>query len=188
MATPGSLWLRRAARVVRAGGLIAYPTEGVWGLGCDPLSEVALARILAVKGRPASKGMILVADDLALLEPFLAPLLPDLRERVRDGSRQGAPVTWLLTARRDLPRALTGGRDTLAVRVTRHPVAAALSRHLGAPLVSTSANRSGRPPARSAWAVRAGLGRGVDLLVPGALGGASGPSRIVDAVSGRVLR
>jgi len=180
------LRLRIAARIVRAGGLIAYPTEAVYGLGCDPLNQRAVQRLLALKRRSVSKGLILIAADFAQLEPFLQPIpLPD---RARLEASWPGPQTWLIPARTDTPRWLRGQYDTLAVRVTAHPVAAALCRACGRPLVSTSANPGGRPPARSALAVRRQWGQKLDYLLPGPTGGAAKPTAIQDLRTGRVLR
>lgn len=178
--------LRTAVRLLRAGGVIAYPTEAVFGLGCDPLNEAAVSRVLAIKGRPVTKGLILIAADFADLEPFLEPLNADQQARLN--ATWPGPVTWLLPARPTTPRWLRGRHDTLAVRVTAHPLAAALCAAWGGALVSTSANLSGRPPARSALAARLRLGRLVDRVVPGAVGGAARPSEIRDLHSGRVVR
>ncbi len=171
---------------LHAGGVIAYPTEAVYGLGCNPLDAVAVARLLAAKGRKAAKGLILISHDRARLEPFLEPV-PDPLERQLAETWPG-PVTWILPARGWVPRWLTGGRDTLAVRVTSHPVASALSREFGLPLVSTSANRSGHPAARTALQARARMGKWVDVVVPGATGGLEKPTEIRDGRSGRILR
>lgn len=180
------LRLQIAARIVRAGGLIAYPTEAVYGLGCDPLNQRAVQRLLALKRRSVSKGLILIAADFAQLEPFLQPIpLPD---RTRLEASWPGPQTWLVPARTDTPRWLRGEHDTLAVRVTAHPAAAALCRACGRPLVSTSANLGGRPPARSALAVRRQWGQKLDYLLPGPTGGAAKPTAIQDLCTGRVLR
>jgi L-threonylcarbamoyladenylate synthase len=178
--------LRRAAAVVRRGGVIAYPTEAVFGLGCDPLDRGAVARILAAKGRGADKGLILVAADVAQLDGLVAELPAASRARILHS--WPGPVTWILPAAAGVPGWLTGGRATLAVRVTDHPVAAALCRACGTPLVSTSANRAGRPPARTAVQLRLRLAGAYDLLVPGRCGPQRRPSTIIDAASGRVLR
>ena len=180
------LRLRAAARVVRRGGLIAYPTEAVYGLGCDPRNEMAVRRLLTLKRRPMHKGLILIAADFSQLAPFLQPLTPAERERL-DATWPG-PHTWLIPARNETPRWLRGRHDTLAVRVTAHPLAAALCRACGHPLVSTSANRSGRPPARTALAVRRQLGRDLDALLPGPTGGAAQPTTIRHLRSGRIVR
>ncbi len=185
MTPPSTHRLRLARRVVRAGGVVAYPTEAVWGLGCDPADRVAVETIFDLKGRSAAKGLILVAADLDQLEPWLQPLQGEARSRVL--ATWPGPVTWLLPARPGVPGWLRGGYPTLAVRVSAHPVVQALCRIVGGPLVSTSANRSGSRPARSALDVRRIFGTGVDLVIPGELGGRERPSEIRD-LSGRVLR
>ena len=178
--------LRRAVRVLRGGGIVAYPTEGVYGLGCDPLDGVAVGRLLALKGRSRRKGLIMIAERFERLRPLVGALDPDLEAAAR--ADWPGPVTWVLPAAPATPSWLTGGRPTLAVRVTAHPLAAALCRAFGRPLVSTSANRSGARPARSPLAVRRQLGDAVDLILHGALGGLRGPTPIRDGASGRLLR
>ncbi|RME36045.1 MAG: tRNA threonylcarbamoyladenosine biosynthesis protein RimN [Gammaproteobacteria bacterium] len=177
--------LRRALRVIRAGGVLAYPTEAVWGLGCDPFNPLAVRGLLALKGRSPDKGLIVLAAHVGQIEPWVR--FPDQAIRDRVLASWPGPVTWLLPALPETPGWLTGGRDTLAVRVTTHPVAAALCRVAG-PLVSTSANPAGRPPARRALQVRKWFAGDIDLLVPGETGGERAPSRIIDARSGRRLR
>ncbi len=177
--------LRRAARVVRSGGVIAYPTEAVYGLGCDPSAAEAVRRILRIKGRSSRAGLILIADSAARLRGWIAPTAA---ERRRMTSRTARPVTWVVTAGPRAHRLLTGGRNTIAVRVTAHPLAAALCRAAAVPLVSTSANRHGRPPARDALAVRRRLGPQIDFVLGGATGGRARASEIRDARSGTVLR
>ena len=180
------LRLRAAARVVKAGGLIAYPTEAVYGLGCDPRQEDAVRRLLALKRRPMHKGLILIAASFEQLEPFLQPLTE--AERTQLTATWPGPHTWLIPTRPDTPRWLRGRHETLAVRVTAHPLAAALCRVCGHPLVSTSANLSGRPPARGALAVRRQLGRHLDYVLPGPTGGAAKPTEIRDLRTGRRVR
>ncbi len=175
-----------ALRCLQAGGVIAYPTEAVFGLGCDPLDAGAVARLLAIKGRKAAKGLILITHDRNSLSHWLEPVDAELDAQLR--ATWPGPVTWVLPAQRWVPRWLTGGRDTLAVRVTAHPGAASLCAAFGGPLVSTSANRSGHPPARTALQARCRLGPAVDLVVPGPTGGQRQPSEIRDGRSGRILR
>jgi L-threonylcarbamoyladenylate synthase len=178
--------LALAAHWVARGGLVAYPTEAVYGLGCDPLDRAAVWRLLTLKARPAAKGLILIAADWSQLEPFVHTLGPEHMEVIH--ATWPGPVTWLLPARRTTPSWLTGDHETLAVRVTAHPLTAALCRRCGGPLVSTSANRASCPPARSALAVRQALGAGLDYVLVGPCGGAARPSRIRDGASGAVLR
>ncbi len=177
--------MRRAARVVRSGGVIAYPTEAVYGLGCDPADAAAVRRILHIRGRGARAGLILIADHTERLHGWIAPTAT---ERRRLGSHTGQPVTWVVTAGPRAHRLLTGGRPGIAVRITAHPTAAALCCAAATPLVSTSANRHGRPPARDALAVRRRLGPQLDFVLGGATLGRARPSEIRDARSGAVLR
>ncbi len=178
--------VRRAASVVRGGGIIAYPTEAVWGLGCDPANAAAFGRLLALKGRGEHKGVILIAADLSQLAGYLAPIPRKLRQRLH--AAWPHPVTWLLPAHGRCPPWLRGHHDTLAVRITRHAQSALLCQALGGPLVSTSANPSGAAPARTAGEVRRYFGRRVDYRLEGPTGGHARPSQIRDGRSGRVVR
>jgi len=177
--------LRQAAAVLHAGGVIAYPTEGVYGLGCRPDDPQAVERLLRLKQRPVAAGLILIAASLGQLEDWIQP---DRRESRALATPPGGPVTWLVTAGPLTPGWITGGRATVAVRITRHPVARGLCLAAGLPLVSTSANRRGKPPARSALGARLRFGRQLDLVVGGATGGAAGPTAIREAASGRLVR
>lgn len=177
--------LRRATRLLREGSVIAYPTEAVYGLGCDPLNAAAVQRLLAIKQRPSAKGLILIASRFDQLCPFVR--VPDDALRQRLENTWPGPVTWLLPANPATPGWLRGRHRTLAVRVTAHPLAAALCVAFGGPIVSTSANSSGRPPARSALQARLRC-PGVDLVVHGRTGGLDQPTEIRDAVSGATVR
>jgi len=178
------LHLRRAARIIHDGGVVAYPTEGVFGLGCDPDQHEAVLRILALKERSVGAGLILIAADRWQLEGWIKPSSDEERAL----SVAGALVTWVVTADPRCPEWITGGRPTCAVRITQHPVAAALCRETGLPLVSTSANRQGHNAAVSALTVRRLFGRHVDFIMPGTTGDAAGPSEIRVARTGAVLR
>jgi L-threonylcarbamoyladenylate synthase len=181
----GELQYRHAAKILEAGGVIAYPTEGVYGLGCLPDDPEAVARLLDIKGRKVTAGFILIAPHEALLGEWIAPTATEY-ERLQ--SRWEYPVTWIVTAARATPEYLTGGRNTVAVRISDHPVVAGLCYAVGSALISTSANRSGRPAARHLLGVRKQLGRALDLVVPGALGRHEGPSEIRMAQDNRVIR
>ncbi len=180
------LRLRIAVRLIRAGGIVAYPTEAVYGLGCDPRNALAVRRLLAIKRRPPHKGLILIGADFAQLAPFLQTL--SAADHACLAATWPGPYTWLIPARPDAPRWLRGRHATLAVRVTAHPLAAALCRACGHALVSTSANLSGRPPARTALAVRRQLGRRIDAVLAGPTGGAARPTAIRDLRSQRLVR
>lgn len=178
--------LAAAAAAIRRGGIVAYPTEGVWGLGCDPANEDAVRRILALKERRAEEGLILLAASEAQLAAFAAPFTPAMARRILP--TWPGPVTWIVPAAENCPGWLTGGRQTIAVRVSAHPAARALARAAGTALVSTSANRHGGSPARDAEAVRALFGDRLDALLEAPLGDRGGPTEIRDAASGRLLR
>ncbi len=175
-----------AAEVVRAGGILAYPTEAVFGLGCNPADSAALTRLLALKRRPEDKGLILIAAEFDQLAGWLGELPPGALERCL--ASWPGPDTWVVPARPGIPPLLSGGRPTLAVRVTAHPLAAALCRACGHALVSTSANTSGQPPIVSAAELARAFGDGLDAILDGALGGLDRPTRIRDALTGEVLR
>ncbi|MDX1496837.1 MAG: Sua5/YciO/YrdC/YwlC family protein, partial [Salinisphaeraceae bacterium] len=148
--------LRCAVKTLRNGGLLAHPTEGVWGLACDPLNAHAVEYLLASKHRSARQGLILIAADFGQLRPYLGEEVEAMQSRILP--TWPGPVTWILPAAAWVPSLLSGGRSTIAVRVTAHPVASALCAAFGDVLVSTSANRSGRPAALNSTAVRARLG------------------------------
>ncbi len=181
-----SFHLRRAADWVRGGGIIAYPTEAVYGLGCEPGDYPAVRRLLTLKRRPLSKGLILVASDWSQLRPWLRALSRTHERRLLQS--WPGPVTWLVPAAADCPRWLTGDHDTLAVRISAHPLVQGLCSRIGSALVSTSANVSTRPPARTPLQVRLHFGDSLDYLLPGPLGDQTRPTQIRDLVSGRIVR
>lgn len=182
----GSLAIRRAGAAIRAGRVVAYPTEAVWGFGCDPLDAEAVARILDIKQRSMSMGLILIAADVEQLRPWVEPVSAEIEARVV--AAWPGPVTWVLPAQPWVPEWVHGGRGSIAVRVTAHAQSAALCRASGFAIVSTSANRSGKPPARAGIQVRRWFGDEIDLILGGATGGRNRPSEIRDAVSGRPIR
>lgn len=176
---------REIARHLDQGGLIAYPTEAVFGLGCDPLAPLAVTRLLALKQRDPAKGLILIADTAEMLQPFAAVNAADW-DRIAAG--WPAPRTVIVPAADGVPDWLTGGRDEIALRVPAHPSARTISRAFGGPIVSTSANRRGRPPARSALAARRMFAGDDVRVVPGAVDRRAHPSQIIHWPSGRIIR
>jgi L-threonylcarbamoyladenylate synthase len=176
----------RAARVVLAGGVIAYPTEAVFGLGCLPDNRAAVERVLAIKRRSWRKGLLLIGAELAQLEQFVVlPKEPRLSEVLASWP---GPVTWVLRARPRAPVWISGGRDSVAVRLTDHPLAREVCLAAGRALVSTSANVSRRPPLRDLRVLRRELGLEVDYVLAGPLGGLAKPTVIRDGRTGKILR
>lgn len=178
--------LSQAIDVLRKGGVIAYPTEGVYGLGCDPRNERACARLAAIKQRPLQQGVLLIASDFEQLRPWLGQTSEASMQRAL--ATWPGPHTWVFARAVDVPPWIAGQQAGIGVRVTAHPLAAALCRGFGGALVSTSANHHGQPPARDANGVRAQLGDAVDFIVEGAIGQLTGPTPITEAASGKRLR
>ena len=177
--------LNEAVTQLRRGGVIAYPTEGVWGIGCDPFDERAVNRLLAIKRRPVDKGLILVAGNIAQLTPFLRGLEADQLARL-EGSWPG-PFTWLVPDNGTAPAWIRGDHDAVALRVSNHPQVVELCRAFGGPIVSTSANRAGHPVAQFGWQLTRQLPQ-IDYILRGPLGGSGKPSTIRDLRSGEILR
>jgi len=177
--------IQTAARILRDSGIVAYPTEGVYGLGCLPEDRASVQRILSIKGRSASAGLILIAPEYELLEEWINPTQA---ERISLDTTFLHPVTWIVTAAPHTPTWLTGGRHTLAVRLSSHPIVQSLCNSVHSALISTSANRSGHRAAKSALEVRYWLGNSLDYVVSGQLGGYPGPSEIRSASSNHVIR
>lgn len=181
-----SLAIGGATRVLNCGGIIAYPTEAVWGLGCNPFAGQAVKKILALKQRRSDMGLILIAADIKQISPFLS-LLSAKQIGILENSWPG-PQTWLVPNNHLAPPWVTGGRDTLALRVTRHPVAAALCHSFGGPLVSTSANPHGFAPAKNRLKLMLYFGSQLDYVVPGLLGDNANPTSIRHAITGETVR
>lgn len=167
--------------------IIAYPTEAMFGLGCDPDSESAVQMLLALKQRPWQKGLILVAADYTQLTEYIDDSKLDDVARARVFARWPGPVTWVMPARPGTPRWLTGKFSSLAVRVSAFEPVRRPCLAFGKPLVSTSANLAGQPPARTAGEVREKLGEAF-LVMDEAVEGRLNPSEIRDARSGKVIR
>ena len=173
-------------RKLRLGAVVAYPTEGVWGLGCDPHDERAVHRILAIKQRAVQAGLILLASNVGQLSSYLQGLSAELL--VQLGKKESSPVTFLIPDNGYCPSWIRGQHESVAVRVTSHPTVATITAALGGPIVSTSANRHGEPTLKSAEAIRKSLGAEIDGIVDGELGGASGASEIRDLKTGQTIR
>jgi L-threonylcarbamoyladenylate synthase len=173
-----------AAQHVISGGVVAYPTEGVWGLGADPFNQQAVNTILQLKRRPVHKGVILVAAHIQQFEFILRHL--DSAQRQALASSWPGPHTWLVPHHNEIPYWICGDHATVALRVSAHPVVKALCQ-LAGPLVSTSANPQGLPPARTGFKARAYFGEQV-FYAPGQVNKNANPSTIRDLATGQIIR
>ena len=176
--------LGRVAAALKAGGVVLHATEGVWGLACDPFNLTAVLNILALKQREVGKGLIVVGADAEDFAPELASLGEAERARV-EASWPGA-ATWILPSRR-FPVWVTGGSESVAVRVAGHVQVRALSARFGAPIVSTSANPGGRAPAKNRFKAQAYFHGSVDYVLPGEVLDQHGPS-CIRTTDGKILR
>lgn len=170
-----------AVQALARGEVISVPTEAVYGLSVDPRNLEAVQRLLELKHRNPDKGLIIVGSEVSHLEPYLEQLPSSIL------SSWPGPHTWLCPAKASVSPLLKGKHQTLAVRVSAHPVMSALCAAFGGALVSTSANTEGLPPALTEQAVRDYFGKEV-LIVPGELGGLDKPTEIRDAMSGKLIR
>ena len=178
----------QAAAALHRGGVIAYPTEAVWGLGCDPFDEAAVHRLLAIKQRPVDKGLILIAASLQQFDGLLDwEALPNDRAEDVFATWPG-PNTWIVPTTGRVPHWITGAHDGVAARVSAHPDVVALCSAFGGPLVSTSANRSGEPASHALSDCTPALLALVDGVLIGETGGLARPTQIRDARTGAVLR
>lgn len=178
--------IAEAVAALRRGGVIAYPTEAVYGLGCDPFNAAAVASLFALKQRPPTQGVLLIAADFSQVEKFIgaAPAAAVARAR----ATWPGPQTWVLPRSAQTPSWLAGAHSGIALRVTAHALAARLCRAFGGALVSTSANRHGQPPARTAGAVRSAFGSELAYILDGPTGGLERPTPIRDAIDGEIIR
>jgi L-threonylcarbamoyladenylate synthase len=159
---PGEGPIRRAAGIIRGGGLVVFPTETVYGLGADALSPEAVRKIFQAKGRPADNPLIVHVEDKKAAA--LVGQLDERSRRLMDLFWPG-PLTLVVRAAGGIPKEVTGGLDTVAVRMPAHPVAIALIRSSGVPIAAPSANRSGRPSPTTAGAVLEDLKGRVELIL-----------------------
>ena len=180
----------KAMKALNQGGVIAYPTEGVWGLGCDPFDEQAVLDILDIKSRPVSKGLILVSGDIKSFD-FLIYDLSSIQYQMLEASWPGHN-TWLVPHKNRIPSSVHGKHDTVAIRVSNHPLIKEICDQFGGPIVSTSANPAGCPSAKTSIQVRRYFSRKIAneeiALMPGRIGNAQSESTIRCLSSGKILR
>lgn len=182
--SPEKFHLQQAVINLKAGGVIAHPTEGVWGLGCIWTDEAAIKEILRLKQRPFEKGMIILCSQLADIEAFLLPLSEEQSRQIEQD--YPSPVTWILPCKLSVSTAVRGQHSSIAVRFSRHPQVKDLCAKVG-PIISTSANPAGLTAAMTALDVRHYFHDQLSYILPGELGGYSKPSEI-RTLDGRKVR
>ena len=175
--------INRAIKILKEGGIIAYPTEGIFGLGCDPFNQTAVMRLLKIKQRAVLKGLILIAaswdqvTDLIKLKNLDLPK-PDPKN----------PTTWVFPATKKIPAWVCGDFKSIAIRVTTHPLAKTLCQKFGGPIISTSANLSGRIPSKNTKQTKEQFAAVIDFILPGEVGSLNKPSQICDIKTRELLR
>jgi L-threonylcarbamoyladenylate synthase len=181
--TPAGEPVADAARCLRAGGLVAFPTETFYGLGADALDPRAVDGVFHAKGRPADKPLLVLVDSIAMAEAVAAEIPPRARRLM--ARHWPGPLTLILFARPTLPPALTASTGTIGLRIPGHAVAAALVRAAGCPVTAPSANPHGGPSPRTAEEVLAGLGDRVDLVLDGGPTAGGPASTVLDLTGPR---
>lgn len=175
-----------AVAALKQGKIIAYPTEAVFGLGCDPFNQSAVEKLLALKHRPASKGLILIADDWYQIAHLVKPIDESAMQRAQNS--WPGPFTWVFPASDSAPVWICGDHPSIALRITKHPIARALCEAFAGPIVSTSANLDGMAPALNAEAVLHAFPEGVAVIINGAVGENVNPTTIRDVLTGKTFR
>jgi L-threonylcarbamoyladenylate synthase len=189
MTSLSSIYVDTAVATLKQGGVLAYPTEAVWGLGCDPFNQQAVLKLLALKKRPIAKGLILIAASVEQVEPYLQLLTTLERERVVETWQNSSqPTTWVVPVSPDFPEWIRGEHLSVAIRVSAHPPVQALCSAFGGAVISTSANISGQATAQNPEQIVSVFSDGVDYILPASLGGQKNPSQIRDTRTGAVLR
>jgi len=180
--------IKQAAEVYTRGGIIAYPTEAVFGLGCDPDNDLAVQKLLSIKQRPAHKGLILLAANYSQLQPYLdnAAISQDNRRKIL--SLWPDAITQVLPVNKNISSLLCGDFDTIAVRITDHEDVVALCEATNKAIVSTSANLAGKIPAITWQQVQQQLGNKIDFIIKGKTLGLLKPSTIINGLTGEVIR
>lgn len=169
--------------IFKQGGIFAYPTEAVYGLGCDPENQETVLRLLAIKNRPINKGLILVASNISQVEKYLKPL-----SKLQRLCTKPSKTTYIYPALSSAPKWLTGDFDSLAVRISQHPIVRDLCESFDSALVSTSANVSGQEPAKTAKEVSEQFADQLDAIIDGNIGDLLTPTAIRDSISGEIIR
>ena len=180
-----TFWLGELKKTISAGGVVAYPTEAVWGLGCDPFNEQAVSRLLSTKQRRVEKGLIVLLNESSA-ELLFTHQPAEIKKRCF--ATWPGHHTWLIPNNGFFPPSITGNHDTVAVRISAHAPTRQVVDAAGGYLVSSSANTAGKKAAQHSWQIGKDLRSQIDFISPGSCGRAARPSVIANAITGEVLR
>ena len=178
--------LNQAVETVNVGGIIAYPTESVFGLGCNPFSENAVKKLLLIKKRSIEKGLILIASHIQQVLPLIKPI--ESNDLARALKTWPGHHTWIFPKSNLVPFWISGQYDSIAIRVSSHPVVTRLCQKLNSPLVSTSANKSNHDTLDTLEEIHSVFGNNIDYYLDAPVGKESKPSTIHDAHSNTIIR
>jgi len=178
--------IEQAISFLKQGKIIAYPTETVFGLGCDPFNKHAVEDLLKLKRRTVDKGFLLVAFNWEQIQD----LIKGNDDNTMCAVRKTWPghITWTFPATDKVPSWIKGAHDTIAIRLSAHPVVQALCKKYGGPIISTSANIKGEKPIKEIEKLKKEFDKKIAMIVPGELGKAGKPSRIQNAMTGEIIR
>jgi len=184
--------LNRVVHALRKGAIVAYPSDTIWGLGCDPVNPLAVKKLQEIKRRPSTKGLILLGHKAEQFDFCIDKSTIDTLQKEATQHKQ-KPTTWVVPAAKNCPPWLTTGKQTIAIRLTDKPLIKALCSLLQRPVISTSANLSGRPPARNGLQIQRNFHTSVDFIIEdhddhSSLSGKQKASRIIDLKTGKILR
>lgn len=174
------------SEIMRQGGVIAYPTEAVWGLGCDPFNEAAVAKILQLKSRAMEKGLILVAGEASHMQAWVKTLSSE--STIRLTSKTNLPTSWVVPDTSIAPQWVRGQHDSVAIRLSQYAPVQTLCTAFGGVIVSTSANPAGLDPAMTKEEVNTYFGDKIDAIYDAPLGKSQQPSQVKDLLSNTLFR
>ena len=168
------------------GKIVAYPTESVFGIGCDPENEKSINKIIAIKNRSKQKGLIIIADEVKKLSKFIHKDYLDLF--IKKSDIESKPTTWIVPSSKHVLNLVKGEDSSVALRITQHPIASRICKYSNKAIISTSANISNKTPAKNSNEILMQFGEEIDIIVDGRVGDSIKPTQIVDLITNKVIR
>ncbi len=176
--------IQKAANLILNGGVIAYPTESVYGLGCDPLCELAVQRILQLKNRSIDKGLIIIASRLSQLEAYI-DITEEQKHKILITEQA---TTWLVKKSSQTPGWIHGKNSKVAIRISQHPIVSSLCEIIQQPVISTSANPAGNEPAITHQQCKDYFAEKIDNYLENSIMMTGQPTAIIDIDTGNIIR